>query len=324
MISSPEGRFGDATMLVLACLHASDPRRRELWLIRATQAGMSALADQTRWMDATDQAVLVASGEVSPSELLEAAIERIERIDAALNAVVIRWFDHARETAASADLPNGAFRGVPFLIKDLFAAYAGFNTSGQPAISLPLEWTAEGMPVGVQLVAAYGREDVLFVVLRPIRSPPNACGLLRAEFARDVVEKLPVAVGEFACRIQRRTDVMRFCPVTGGGRRACRFEHGRNFAEAHPRAALPSGVVRVGGGRAARRCAGIGCSAAGRPPSLRARPAHHPSDRGSRRGRARVWCPPGAGRLCRSAEPAVRRGGRRQVNRLFRLGRGLA
>ena len=86
---------------------------------------MSALVDQTRWLDATDQAALVASGEVSPSELLEAAIERIERIDPVLNAVVIRWFDHARETAASAELPHGPFRGVPFLIKDLFAEYAG-------------------------------------------------------------------------------------------------------------------------------------------------------------------------------------------------------
>jgi len=85
---------------------------------------MSALADQTRWLDATDQAALVASGEVAPSELLEAAIERIERIDPVLNAVVIRWFDHARETAASAELPHGPFRGVPFLIKDLFAEYA--------------------------------------------------------------------------------------------------------------------------------------------------------------------------------------------------------
>ena len=90
---------------------------------------MSTLADQTRWMDATDQAALVASGEVSPSELLEAAIERIERIDPALNAVVIRWFDHARETAAGADLPDGPFRGVPFLIKDLFAEYAGQRIS---------------------------------------------------------------------------------------------------------------------------------------------------------------------------------------------------
>jgi amidase len=39
-----------------------------------------------------------------------------------------------------------------------------FNMSGQPAVNLPLEWTADGLPVGVQLVAAYGREDVLFRV----------------------------------------------------------------------------------------------------------------------------------------------------------------
>ena len=38
---------------------------------------------------------------------------------------------------------------------------APFNMTGQPAISLPLHWTADGLPVGVHLVAAYGREDVL-------------------------------------------------------------------------------------------------------------------------------------------------------------------
>ena len=79
-------------------------------------------------MDATDQAALVKKGEVTPLELLEAAIERIERIDPVLNAVVIRWFDHARDTAR-ADLPGGPFRGVPFLIKDLFAGYAGQRIS---------------------------------------------------------------------------------------------------------------------------------------------------------------------------------------------------
>ena len=90
---------------------------------------MSKLADQTRWMDATDQAALVAVGEVSPGELPEAAIERIERIDPALNAVVIRWFDHARQDRRKRRLPNGPFRGVPFLIKDLFATYAGQRIS---------------------------------------------------------------------------------------------------------------------------------------------------------------------------------------------------
>ncbi|MGE2813873.1 amidase [Mycobacterium heidelbergense] len=90
---------------------------------------MSGLADETRWMDATDQAALVAKGEVTPGELLEAAIERIEQANPSLNAVVIEWFEHARSVAADPGLPHGPFRGVPFLLKDLYTSFAGQTLS---------------------------------------------------------------------------------------------------------------------------------------------------------------------------------------------------
>jgi amidase len=82
------------------------------------------IAEETRWLDATDQAALVASGEVTPVELLDAAIDRIEQGNPAINAVTIEWFERARATAA-AGLPDGPFRGVPFLLKDLWAHFAG-------------------------------------------------------------------------------------------------------------------------------------------------------------------------------------------------------
>jgi amidase len=39
-----------------------------------------------------------------------------------------------------------------------------FDITGQPSISLPLHWNDDGLPIGVQLTAAYGREDVLLRV----------------------------------------------------------------------------------------------------------------------------------------------------------------
>lgn len=58
---------------------------------------------------------------------------------------------------APADNPAAPImRAVP-----LATFTAGFNTTGQPAISLPLHWREDGLPVGVQLVGAYGREDLL-------------------------------------------------------------------------------------------------------------------------------------------------------------------
>jgi amidase len=55
--------------------------------------------------------------------------------------------------------------GDPLAVMDLFQTVRGyaapFNVTGHPAISLPLHWTASGLPVGVQLVAGMGREDLL-------------------------------------------------------------------------------------------------------------------------------------------------------------------
>lgn len=76
-------------------------------------------------LDATAQAELVRSGEVTPTELVEAAIARVEAVNPELNAVIHELFEEGRAEAESADLPDGPFKGVPFLFKDLGAAYAG-------------------------------------------------------------------------------------------------------------------------------------------------------------------------------------------------------
>jgi len=84
--------------------------------------------------DALGLAELVRQGQVSPMELCEEAIERIERVNPKLNAVVTRMYDQGRE-AALRPLPDGAFGGVPFLLKDLGYAYAGLPlTSGCKAL----------------------------------------------------------------------------------------------------------------------------------------------------------------------------------------------
>lgn len=82
------------------------------------------MSDELSRMDATAQAELVRSGEASPAELLEAAIERAAKVNPELNAIIHDLGDEAREAAAG-DVPDGPFQGVPFLLKDLGAAYAG-------------------------------------------------------------------------------------------------------------------------------------------------------------------------------------------------------
>ena len=74
--------------------------------------------------DALGLAELVRNREISPAELCEEAIARIERINPRLNAVILTLFDQAR-AAARGPLAEGPFAGVPFLVKDLLSAYGG-------------------------------------------------------------------------------------------------------------------------------------------------------------------------------------------------------
>ena len=77
-------------------------------------------------LDATAQAALVRKGEVTPSELVEAAIARIERLNPRLNAVVTPMYDVAR-VAARGPIPDGPFAGVRFLMKDFIGEVAGIR-----------------------------------------------------------------------------------------------------------------------------------------------------------------------------------------------------
>lgn len=69
-------------------------------------------------LDAIAQAELVLTGQASPLELVDAAIDRIERINSPLNAVIHTRFDQARAEAQGL-LPHGPLRGVPIVVKDL-------------------------------------------------------------------------------------------------------------------------------------------------------------------------------------------------------------
>ncbi|HZD69438.1 MAG TPA: hypothetical protein VFA45_11155 [Actinomycetes bacterium] len=61
------------------------------------------MPDDAAFVDATAQAGLVASGQASPRELVDAAIGRIEKLDGELNAVVTPLFDKARAAGYVAD-----------------------------------------------------------------------------------------------------------------------------------------------------------------------------------------------------------------------------
>jgi amidase len=115
------------------------------------------IAEDLPLLDATAQAGLVRAGELSPGELVEAAIERIERVDPELNAVVLETFELALDAAAKVDR-TAPFAGVPFLLKDIYGYHAGVRqTQGSAAYG---EWVPD---VDSELVVRQRRAGLILL-----------------------------------------------------------------------------------------------------------------------------------------------------------------
>jgi amidase len=130
------------------------------------------------WLDATAQADLVRRGEVSPQELVEAAITRIEAVNPRLDAVIRTRFEAARAEAAGT-LPDGPFRGVPILLKDLGCFVAGEVTAGGLGPLRDLPWPVTSYLAQQFLAAGFvplGRTNVpelgTTVTTEPMSFPP--------------------------------------------------------------------------------------------------------------------------------------------------------
>ena len=133
--------------------------------------------------DAMGLAELVKKGEVSPKELLDDAIDRIEKRNPKLNAVVYRMFDRAKGKVD--DLPDGPLKGVPFLVKDLKITIEGTPTSNSTKLMVDVPATATSVlaeryeKAGLQIVGKtntpeFGLMGITEPELRgPARNPWN-------------------------------------------------------------------------------------------------------------------------------------------------------
>ena len=114
------------------------------------------------WLDATAQAELVRRGEASATDLAEAAIRSIEKVNPQLDAVIRTRFDQARAEVA-AGLPEGPFRGVPILLKDLGCTIAGEPTAFGIGPMRDLAWPVTSYLAEAFLAAGFvvlGRTNV--------------------------------------------------------------------------------------------------------------------------------------------------------------------
>ncbi|MEY2423711.1 MAG: amidase [Acidimicrobiaceae bacterium] len=117
------------------------------------------MTDDIGWLDATAQAELVRTGQVSPAELVEGAITRTEKLNPEINAMIHPRFDKARVEAAAA-LPDGPFRGVPIMIKDLSAPSEGDPQHNGMRVLRDMGYIA---PADNHLVARYRKAGFVMI-----------------------------------------------------------------------------------------------------------------------------------------------------------------
>ena len=134
------------------------------------------MTDELLHLDATAQSELVRSGQVTPVELVEAAIERLERLNPTLNAVIHPDLDRARERAAEEPAGAGPFAGVPFLMKDLVAHEAGLPFHEGNVHLRDLGWApATDQALAVRFrdagLVSLGRTNVPEFGMRPVCEP---------------------------------------------------------------------------------------------------------------------------------------------------------
>lgn len=125
--------------------------------------------------DATGVADAVRRGEVSATEVVQAALARVEDRNPALNAIVEHRAEAALAEAAAG--PSGPMAGVPFVVKDLGQDVAGLRTSGGSRLCADLPPATEDSA----LVARYRSAGLIVLGLTNTPSsastgPPNPSG----------------------------------------------------------------------------------------------------------------------------------------------------
>ena len=145
--------------------------------------------------DATDLAELVRRKEVKPVELVESAIDSIERLNPLINAVVTPMYELALK-AASGPLGGAPFAGVPFLLKDVLAEYAGVRFTEGTAFLRDYVSKEDS-----ELVARYKRAGLLIV--GKTNTPELAIGV-NHRAAPLWTNSQPVGYNTHSGRFQRR------------------------------------------------------------------------------------------------------------------------